>query len=350
MRLGPDVDLETGEVVFTAAEHEGGRPLRVWYHLRDFGDDPTFRADGAVWAARVPRPPVDRMEYLLTLRAPDGSEPMVLDPDNAETVPGVFGDHSELLLPGYQRPEWIGTASPPWAAEPLKVDTEVAGVVVHGELLTPPEASQSDVLPLLVVHDGPEYVRLARLLDYLGWLTTQRESLLCRVLALQPEDRNLSYAASPEYTEALVRLAVPLARTMAPSIGPAVGLGASLGALALAHASATHPGAFGGLFLQSGSFFRPEFDAHERRFRYFHRVVAATTQLHAQPSSLSGVVIRLTAGTGEENLDNNRALVTRLSTSGLDARITEGRDGHNYVAWRDLLHPGLADLLLEVWG
>jgi len=43
---------------------------------------------------------------------------------------------------------------------------------VRGELRTPAGCTATDPLPLLVVHDGPEYVRLARLLDLLDWLVS----------------------------------------------------------------------------------------------------------------------------------------------------------------------------------
>lgn len=349
MQAGPQVDARTGAVRFAVAPVKGQVPQRVWYHLRAFGDDPRFRRNGRSWVAEIPPPPVDRMEYLLVVRDADGSEAMVLDPAARAAVPGVFGDHSEVLLPGYRPPEWLGEESPPWSAEPLDVGTDVEGTQIKGELLTPADSTDADVLPLLVVHDGPEYVRLVRLLDYLHWLAQRRDSLRCRVLALQPVDRNLSYAANDTYTEALVRLAIPLARTMAPSVGPIVGVGASLGALALAHGAATHPGTFGGLFLQSGSFFLPQHDAHEKRFRFYDEVVAATAHLHSSPPPLTGVEVTITTGLGEENLDNNRALAARLSGVGVETRIVEGRDGHNHIAWRDLLHPGLADLLSKVW-
>lgn len=359
MRLGPSVDPGTGGVSF-AADDADGEPLRVWYHLRDFGDDPSFRAHGRRWVAQIPAPPVDRIQYLVVRRVPDDGEAMLLDPANPLTVPGVFGDHSVVELPGYRVPDWVvemaqavgdaGTGNPGWTAEPLHVDSGIAQTPVQGALMTPPGADPGEVLPLLVVHDGPEYARLAGLLDYLDWLGRRRESLRCRALLLQPVDRNLSYAASPAYTDALVRLAVPLARTMAPSVGPAVGVGASLGALALAHAAATHPGSFGGLFLQSGSFFLPLYDAHEKRFHHFDEVVAATAHLHSDPSPLTGVRVTMTAGLGEENLENNRALADRLCELDVDVRIEEGRDGHNHVAWRDLLQPALADLLVAVWG
>jgi enterochelin esterase-like enzyme len=347
--MGPTRDARTGALAFVAADDPGARPERVWYHLRGFGDDPTFHRDGGAWVATIPAPPVDRLEYLLVVRGPDGSESMVLDPTNPDRVAGVFGDHSLLELPGYRPPAWLGWASGPWSAQPLAVDASDPNLAVRGELLTPPTATASDPLPLLVVHDGPEYVRLARLLDLLDWLAVRDAAPRCRVLALQPVDRDRSYAASPAYTGALVRQALPLARATAPTVGPLVGLGASLGALALTYAQASHPGTFAGLLCQSGSFFLPRFDAHETRFSGYPAVVAATRALHADPSPLTGTVMRLTAGLGEENLDNNRALAERLAGLGVDAEIAVGRDGHNYTAWRDLLDPTLPRLLTRCW-
>ena len=58
----------------------------------------------------------------------------------------------------------------------------------------------------------------------------------------------------------------------------------------------------------------------------------------------------MTAGLGEENLENNRALAERLADAGLSVTYAEGRDGHSYTAWRDLLDPSLGDLLRHVWG
>lgn len=348
--MGPSLDPVTGALAFVVADEPPARPVRVWYHLRAFGDDPTFRREGDTWVATIPPPPVDRLEYLLVVRAPDGTESMVLDPANPAHVSGVFGDHSLLELPGYHAPRWLTWTSPPWAAQAIAVDTADPGLAVRGELLTPAGHTDGDPLPLLVVHDGPEYVRLARLLDLIDWLASDAPALRCRVLSLQPVDRNRAYAASPDYTEALLAQALPLARETARTVGPLVGLGASLGALALTYAAATHPGTFAGLLCQSGSFFLPRFDAHEVRFSGYRQVVAATAALHADPSPLAGVTMRLTAGLGEENLDNNRALTDRLADTGVDAEITLGRDGHSYTAWRDLLDPVLPRLLSRCWG
>ncbi len=342
----PALDPASGAVTFVADERLDGVPSSVSFHLRNFGADPAFRADGPDrWVAVIPQPPVDRLEYRFAVRMADGTEVSVPDPANPDRAPGVFGDLSVIEWPAYEAPRWLNAHSPRWSAVELEISTSVEGVAVTGQLLTPPDGPNDEELPLLVVHDGPEYSRLARLGDYLWWLFERSPELRCRTLLLQPLNRDLSYAASVPYTAALVEQALPRVRALVPTTGPVLGLGASLGALALAHAAAQHPGVFAGLMCQSGSFFLPRFDSHEKRFRFYDKVVSAVQRLHSEPSPLRGTAVTLTAGTGEENLDNNRALARRLQELDVDTTLATGRDGHNYTAWRDLLDPALENLL-----
>src|SRR5262245_18242696 len=134
--MGPSRDPLTGALSFVVADDPQATPVRVWYHLRAFGDDPMFHRDGDVWVATIPAPPVDRPEYLLVVVNADGTEAMVLDPANPKRVTGVFGDHSLLELPGYRAPGWLSWASEPWSVEPVAAETEDDGLAVRGEILT----------------------------------------------------------------------------------------------------------------------------------------------------------------------------------------------------------------------
>ena len=51
----------------------------------------------------------------------------------------------------------------------------------------------------------------------------------------------------------------------------------------------------------------------------------------------------------EENADNNRVMASALGAQGYPVRLHEGRDLHNYTAWRDLWDPHLTRLLQETW-
>jgi hypothetical protein len=107
---GPWVDPVTHEVTFRVDADPRCTPRRVWFHLRDYGADSTFHLEGDQWVARIPRPPVARLEYLLVLEWSDGGESMVPDPANPGRVRSVFGDKSVIEFPGYTRPWWLTVA------------------------------------------------------------------------------------------------------------------------------------------------------------------------------------------------------------------------------------------------
>jgi enterochelin esterase family protein len=120
-------------------------------------------------------------------------------------------------------------------------------------------------------------------------------------------------------------------------------MGASLGGLAMLHAQRRHPGTFGGLFLQSASFFLPRFDRHESSFPRYGRIVRfVRAALRAGPID---VPVVMTCGGAEENIHNNR-----LMAHALGVELVEVQDLHNYTAWRDALDPHLTRLLRRCWA
>jgi enterochelin esterase family protein len=146
-----------------------------------------------------------------------------------------------------------------------------------------------------------------------------------------------------------VRDVLPAIRSAVGVAGAPVGMGASLGALAMLHAQRRHPGTFGALFLQSGSFFTPRFDSQESGFPRYQRIVRfvrATLRAGAHPDP---VPVTLTCGAGEENAANNRMMARTLSIQGYAASLHELLDMHNYTAWRDAFEPHLTSLLARTW-
>src|SRR3954453_1075907 len=129
-----------------------------------------------------------------------------------------------------------------------------------------PAGRDGGALPLLVVHDGPDYDAQASLTRYSAAAIAGGALPAHRVALLAAPDRNEWYSASAAYGRALCDDVLPALRERAPGAGRPVGMGASLGALAMLHAQRRCADAFGGLFLQSGSFFVPRFDRHESPF------------------------------------------------------------------------------------
>jgi enterochelin esterase family protein len=126
-------------------------------------------------------------------------------------------------------------------------------------------------------------------------------------------------------------------------------MGASLGGLAMLHVHRRYPATFGGLYLQSGSFFRMRYDKQESGFPRFRRISRFVGQVLTGDDWSHPVPTTMTCGTVEENLVNNRAVKDALVRQGYDVGWEENRDAHNWIAWRDTFDPHLLQLLQKVW-
>jgi enterochelin esterase-like enzyme len=303
-----------------------------------------FERRGDDWELAFSPPPVTRLEYLLELRYADGGSKTSPDPANPRRVGSAFGPKSVLEFPGYKGPAWLSATGDPGITRAL--DT---GTLIEGRIWTPSGVSADEPLPLLVVHDGPEYDALASLTRYLGvgvaagWLPALRAALL------GPGPRNSWYSASPRYSRMLATHALPAIRTSAPS-SSVIGMGTSLGALAMVHAYSGYPDALDAMFLQSASFFVPRLDSQERRFPYFRRITDFTAALQAGGLPADPVPVVMTCGAMEENLANNRLMLAAFRSAGYPAELHEVPDLHNYTAWRDAFDPYLTGLIRQVAG
>jgi enterochelin esterase-like enzyme len=334
------VDGEEVVVRYADAEHRAER-VSVWSNVA-VGDTSMTRVDGG-WEVRL-APPVDRFEYLLDI---DGD--LRPDPGNPLVVPAPFGEHSWVALPGYREPDWLALEPIDSMREPLRISRTSAGRI-DTDIWSPADATSTELLPLLVSHDGPEMDVYGGLTTYVGAMIGAGRLPRMRVALVAPGPRDKRYAANPRYARAICG-------RLLPSLGDAVGvagrpvlMGQSLGALAALHAAWTNPGTFAGLFLQSGSYFTPELDGQESGFEFWPEVTGFVASVHAaEQAAPEAPVTTLVCGTAEENYANNVAMRDHLAAVGMETHWGEVRDGHTWACWRDTLHPHLTDLLLKVW-
>ena len=127
-------------------------------------------------------------------------------------------------------------------------------------------------------------------------------------------------------------------------------MGASLGGLAMLHAHRRFPRTFSALFLQSGSFFMARYDAHERRFPRYVRIIRFVRETLRDGQYAIPVPVAITVGRAEENAHNNREMARALSAQGYEVSLEEVPDLHNYVGWRDAFDPHLTTLLKRAWS
>jgi len=307
-------------------------------------DDPAFEREDGAWVLRLPPMRLERLEYQLEVSGPDGGTEVVCDPGNPERAPGVFGEKSVALAPEYVPPEWLEWPALEGTIEnlPLRVQDRDLDVLIW----SPGEGQ----LPLLVAHDGPEYAELALLTRYAGAMIEREVLSPFRVALLPPGERDEWYSASAIYGRALAHRILGAVRAEVAVAGSPVGMGASLGALAMLQAQRAWPGTFGGLFLQSGSFFVPRFDSHESQLPRYRRIVRFVREVLRSRSHPEPVPTVMTCGAEEENVDNNRLMSAALAAQGYGAPLHEVTDLHNYTSWRDAFDPHLTGLLAQLWA
>jgi enterochelin esterase family protein len=343
---GPDVDASS--LTFGLDDPDRRlRGVRLQQDARIPGDRLDFTWSDGRWRLSVDRPPVDRMEYLLELTHADGSTESVTDPENPLRAPGAFGDKSVLELPGYLPPRWLDLPAPAGNRRTVALSTRSLGEDLQATIWSPEGVDDDEPLPLLAAHDGPEYDSLAQLTTYLSAGIHEGTLPRLRAALLPPGDRDDRYSAEGAYTRALCLAVIPGLQAEVPTT-VTIGMGASLGALAMLHAQRQHPQCFDALFLQSGSFFHPRHDSHERRFSQYERVVRSVATVLRSGGHPSPVPTVMTCGTIEENLANNRIMARALAAQGYDVTLREVRDAHTFTAWRDAFDPWLTGLLRVV--
>jgi enterochelin esterase-like enzyme len=304
-----------------------------------------FAHAGAAWELTVPRPPVWRLEYQFELHHADGGVEFVRDPANPRRVGGAFGDKSVLACPEYREPEWLTWDGPEESTRDFTVTAPGLHADVNVHVWSP--ATPTD--RVVVAHDGPEYDKFASLTQYCAAMVRAGRVAPFHLVLLAPGDRNEWYSANPAYARALTTNVLPRVRAELGTDRPVVGVGASLGALAMLHAHRRHPDVFAGLFLQSGSFFRPSYDGHESSFQRYLRLVRFVGRV-VRASHGTPIPVAITCGRAEENRHNNREMAHTLRRQGYPVTLAEVPDAHNFTAWRDALDPHLTDLLRRVWG
>jgi len=345
---GPEATA--GRVVFRLTDRDHRLTgVRLVQEARVPGDRLDFACTDDGWRLTLPRPRVRRMEYRFELRHPDGRHEEVCDPANPKRAPGAFGDKSVVEFPDYVPPAWLAAPGIEGRDSGLRIPSRYLGAEVYARLWAPADAEPAEPLPLLVAHDGPEYDKLSRLTTYSAAMIAAGRLPRHRVALLGPGDRDEWYSANVSYARALALAVLPALRREVAVSGEVVGMGASLGALAALHAQRRHAGLFGGLFLQSGSFFNRRLDPQERGSTRFGRITRFVADTKRRTLAAEPVPTTLTCGLLEENLGNNREMANALHAQGYRVGFVELPDVHNYVAWRDAFHPHLTGLLAEVW-
>jgi enterochelin esterase family protein len=195
-----------------------------------------------------------------------------------------------------------------------------------------------------VVHDGSDYLNYAGMKTILDNLIHAREIPDLIVAFTDSPDRLTEYANDERHARFLTEELHPQLAARLPLLDRPQSrclMGASFGAVAAFSTAWRHPGYWGRLLLQSGSFAFTDIGKRNRRGPLFDRVVEFVNAYRAEPKAVSERVF-LSCGVYESLIYENRSMVPLLAATGMEVRFVEARDGHNWENWRDRLREGLS--------
>lgn len=296
-----------------------------------------------LWALTMELPEKSRFEYKFEVLA-KGERQLVLDDLNGVLAHDPFGANSVCQGYGYERPGW--TLHDPEARSGRLATLKFASSTFQDtrelEIYLPARFRRSRAYPLLVVHDGLDYLRYADLKNVLDNLIHRLEIPAMIVVLTQSPNRLVEYTGNEQHARFLSEDLLSAVAAKFPLIDDrnARGLvGASLGGVAALHAASRYPQIYGQLLLQSGSFVFSDL-GHHKKGPIFDPVVRFVNEFRNHPFAIAEKIY-MSCGMYESLIYENRSLVPLLQDQGMQIFFEEARDAHNWENWRDRLRQGL---------
>lgn len=295
------------------------------------------------WWHELKLPAQSRIEYKLEVTT-GGLSQWITDPLNPHYANDPYGSNSVCQGFGYEFPEWaqLDPEARRGTLETLVLKSDALGDERTVRIYLPARYRKRARYPLLVTHDGDDYLRFSGIKHVLDNLIHRLEIPPMIVALTNPASRLVEYAADPRHARFLATELLPHLESHFPLIERPTArglLGASFGAVSALFTAWQHPGVFGNLLLQSGSFGFSDIGDH-RRGPAFDPVVRFVNEFRAAPGK-PGERLFLCCGIYESLIYENRSMVPLFQSTGMDVRWQEAKDGHNWENWRDRLRDGL---------
>jgi len=228
--------------------------------------------------------------------------------------------------------------------EPFAFHSRALGGKRHGALYLPARFRKTRQYPLIVVHDGSDYLNFASMKVVLDNLIHRLEIPDVIVAFCDSPDRLREYANDERHAKYITEELLPDLNRRFPLINRPQSrclMGASFGAVAAFSTAYRYPDVWGRLLLQSGSFAFTDIGKRNRRGPLFDRVVEFVNQVREEPRAVSERIF-MSCGVYESLIYENRSLAPLLDLIGMQVKLVEACDGHNWENWRDRLREGLS--------
>ncbi|HLU38302.1 MAG TPA: alpha/beta hydrolase-fold protein, partial [Planctomycetota bacterium] len=270
-----------------------------------------------LWYLSMDLPRASRVEYKLAISHGPHRQ-LVRDPLNPNFARDPFGANSVVHGADYQVPDWTRPDEEARRGEvhPMRITGQALGDR-DVRIYVPARFRRTRRYPLLIVHDGSDYLEFAGLQTVLDNLIHRLEVPPLITVLTDAGDRMREYAADPRHADFLVRDLLPQVESAWPVVRePAARcvMGASFGAVAALSTAWRYPGVFGRLLLQSGSFAFTDIGRHDLG-PHWDPVVEFVNQFRRAPGRPADKVF-LSCGCYEGLVYYNRSMVPLLQDTG----------------------------------
>lgn len=339
----PIVEGERGTFLFRGEADE----VRVRHRVVGLLDPLPMKRipDTDLWAVTTVLPNGSRVEYQLETRRGDHYE-RFNDPLNPRVAHSPMGSSSVCAASGYEVPDWVH--HDPEARPGELVEDSIASKALRREqpirLYLPARYSSALRYPLLVVHDGTDYLDYAAMKTVLDNLIHRLDVAPLVAAFVPPRDRLREYPNHAPHARFIARELVPRLTDRLSLLDDPRGrclMGSSFGGIASLSTAVRYPGLFGSLFLQSASLVFTDIGTDHGGGPAFDPVVKFVNRYRAKPTAPVERVF-MSCGTYEPLITPNRSMATVFRDAGMDVRYVEARDGHNWEDWRDRQRDGLS--------
>jgi enterochelin esterase family protein len=300
--------------------------------------------DTDLWYAVVELPEQSRVEYQLEVARGDDRW-RTNDPLNPRLAHSPVGSSSVCYAHGYEVPEW--TQPDPDSRVGTIKDFVVRSRALRRDctvqIYLPARFTPTGRYPLLVVHDGRDFIEYAAAKTVLDNLIHRLDVAEIVVAFTSPGDRLVEYANSSAHARFVTTELIPQLEEELPLVGREGRclMGSSFGAVAALSTAYRYPDAYGSLLLQSGSFVFTDIGSDHGGGPVFDPVVKFVNRYRAKPRHVADRVF-VSCGVYEPLIVPNRSMVPTFEAAGMTVRFVEARDGHSWENWRDRLRDGLS--------
>lgn len=184
--------------------------LRCWISGLDTAQPFQPLKGTELWATTIELPKGSRIEYKFEL-VKDGHKELILDPLNDVVAHDPFGANSVCHAFGYERPEWTlhDSISRQGSLHTRHIESEAFSATREIQVYLPATFRDNRRYPLLIVHDGVDYLKYADLKIVLDNLTHRLEIPSVIVALIQSPDRLKEYSGDDRHARFIAEELLP---------------------------------------------------------------------------------------------------------------------------------------------